>query len=118
MPFYPQFAKSAGRIPDDVCIPVWIFRNRPEDAAATAFVDSASGQQRTWKQVEDLRRQLARGLAKYFAVKVGDTNTFGLFSPNVRADFACPFESTLLADHDRTSKCHVLSGLLICLEVQ
>lgn len=87
MPFYPPFAKTAGVIPDDISVPEWMFANRQSGSAGTAFIDSSTGQRRTWKEVEQLTRQLARGLSKYFGVQVGDTNVFGLFAPNVTRIF-------------------------------
>lgn len=108
MPFYPQFENTAGHIPDDVCIPEWIFANRPAGAAETAFIDSSTGQKRSWKQVEQLTRQLSRGLAKHFRVNVGDTNVFGLFAPNVRLSL---WEARKReADASRLWKCRVPFG--------
>lgn len=81
--FIPQFAKTAGHIPDDIGITEFIFSTRPKDANEFAFIDSLTGQKRTWPQVQQRTAQLARGITKTFGIKVGDTNVFGLFAPNV-----------------------------------
>ena len=81
--FYPQFAKTAGEIPDDISIPEWIFQNRAKDGRNPAFIDSLTGEERSWDLVQSRTRQLARGLAKLLNVTVGATNVFGLFAPNV-----------------------------------
>ena len=92
--FYPQYAQTVGHIPDDISIPEFIFQSRPKDSLEIAFVDSSTGEKRTWKDVQSKTRQLARGLAKLFKVSVGDTNVFGLFAPNVWLE-----EIMLIVDH-------------------
>lgn len=82
--FYPQFLQTVGHIPDDISIPEWLFQNRIQDGNEIAFIDSSTGEKRTWKETEAKTRLLARGLAKLLGVTVGATNVFGLFSPNVR----------------------------------
>lgn len=81
--FYPQFTKTVGTIPDDITITDWIFENRAKNGLETAFIDSLTGEHRSWKVVESTTRQLARGLTKLLGVKVGDDAVFGLFAPNV-----------------------------------
>ena len=81
--FIPQFSKTAGHIPDDVGITEFIFSTRPRNANEIAFIDSITGQTRTWPEVQQRTAQLARGMAKVFGVNVGDENVFGLFAPNV-----------------------------------
>lgn len=86
--FYPQFRQTVGDIPDDVSIPEWIFANRLKNGNEIAFIDSVTGQKRSWNEAVSVTRQLARGLAKVFNITVGDDKCFGLFTPNVRLHIA------------------------------
>lgn len=109
--FYPQFAPTAGHIPDDISIPEWMFANRAKHGLEIAFIDSSTGEKRTWKDVEIKTRQLSRGLAKMFNVKVGEQPVFGLFTPNVCGKHR---QYRIRSNEDRLWKCRQPSGPLTC----
>ena len=96
MVFLPQFKKTCGSIPDDVSVAEWMFANRAQGGSPTAFVDTVTGEKRSWDECRRKTRVLARAMAKTFGKRVGDEQVYGFFTPNGLEVPTCIWASHLL----------------------